>query len=177
MNVGTRINVAGAQTNNATIEKYCYSDNDANCTTNHPKWPDGGLYQWDEAMQYVTTESARGLCPAGWHIPTDAEWYTLENYLKTNGATCDASRSGADDCTSAGTRLKPGGNALFEANLAGGDFWGWGDQGSFGLFWSSSPSGPTNAWYRSVGSGSSQVGRNAYNQSFSFSVRCIRDSN
>ena len=100
MNVGTRINGATAQTNNGTIEKYCYSDTDANCTTNHPKRPDGGLYQWDEAMQYSTTEGAQGICPSGWHIPTDAEWHTLELFLTKGSGTCDGSRMG-NDCSPA----------------------------------------------------------------------------
>ena len=49
LNVGTRINGSLSQTNNGTIEKYCYNDLEANCNTH------GGLYQWDEAMQYLTT--------------------------------------------------------------------------------------------------------------------------
>src|ERR1035441_9850769 len=57
LDIGTMINSInggtngdGNQTNNGTIEKYCYNDDPANCT----KY--GGLYQWNEAMQYVTTE-------------------------------------------------------------------------------------------------------------------------
>src|SRR5680860_1027903 len=50
LNVGTMITGVTAQTNNAILEKYCYSNTESNCTTY------GGLYQWNEAMQYVTTE-------------------------------------------------------------------------------------------------------------------------
>ena len=32
-------------------------------------------------MQYVTTGGAKGICPTGWHLPTDAEWTTLTDYL------------------------------------------------------------------------------------------------
>lgn len=70
MDVGTRIDGIQPQTSNSTIEKYCYNDDPANCTIY------GGLYQWDEAMQYVTT-SITGICPPGWHIPTLAEFQTL----------------------------------------------------------------------------------------------------
>jgi uncharacterized protein (TIGR02145 family) len=59
LNIGTRIDGANNQANNGTIEKYCYSDNTSNCDTY------GGLYQWDEAMQYVTTEGTQGICPSG----------------------------------------------------------------------------------------------------------------
>jgi len=58
-----------------TIMKYCYSDNEAYCDTF------GGLYQWAEAMQYSTTPGVQGICPAGWHIPTDEEWTTLTDTL------------------------------------------------------------------------------------------------
>jgi len=58
MGVGTRVNVATTQTDNGVIEKWCYGDSDTNCTTNDPNYPDGGLYQWNEAMQYSTTPGA-----------------------------------------------------------------------------------------------------------------------
>src|ERR1035438_4575700 len=48
LDVGTRINGSNDQKNNGIIEKYCYNDDTANCT----KY--GGLYQWDEVMQYAT---------------------------------------------------------------------------------------------------------------------------
>ncbi|MDK2899323.1 MAG: hypothetical protein PWQ10_510, partial [Patescibacteria group bacterium] len=50
LNVGTKIAGTTEQTNNSTIEKYCYNNDEANCTTY------GALYQWDEAMQYTNTE-------------------------------------------------------------------------------------------------------------------------
>ena len=65
LDVGTRINLNQSPTNNGIIEKYCYNDNPTNCDTY------GGLYKWDEAMQYTTTEGAIGICPSGWHIPSD----------------------------------------------------------------------------------------------------------
>jgi len=49
LNVGTMINGSQNQTNNSTIEKYCYDNDPANCDEY------GGLYQWDEMMQYTTT--------------------------------------------------------------------------------------------------------------------------
>ncbi|MEK7635992.1 MAG: FISUMP domain-containing protein [Patescibacteria group bacterium] len=110
---GIRIAGSSDQTNNGTVEKYCYSDTDSYCTT------DGGLYQWDEAMNYGTAEGSQGICPPGWHIPTDAEQYALEDYLKDSGQTCDATRSNTWDCDTAGAKLKSGGASKFEAILAG----------------------------------------------------------
>jgi len=77
LNIGTIINSSN-QTDNDTIEKYCYGNDTTNCETY------GGLYQWNEMMQYVTTEGAQGICPTGWHLPTDAEWTDLKDLL---GAT------------------------------------------------------------------------------------------
>lgn len=57
LNIGTMINGSSDQTDNATIEKYCYNNKTANCDTY------GGLYQWTEMMQYVMTEGAQGICP------------------------------------------------------------------------------------------------------------------
>jgi uncharacterized protein (TIGR02145 family) len=55
-----------------TIRKYCYLDLETNCDIY------GGIYKWDEAMQHSTAEGAQGICPSGWHIPTDDEWKVLE---------------------------------------------------------------------------------------------------
>jgi uncharacterized protein (TIGR02145 family) len=142
LNVGTRIIGTAEQANNSVIEKYCYDNVEANCTA------DGGLYQWNEAMQYVTTPGARGICPVGWHIPTDAEWHTLENYLATG--TCNPSSQLCTwDCDPAGTALKSGGSSGFNAPLAGfrtttGTFL---YRSSGAYLWSSSESS-TNAWGR-----------------------------
>lgn len=57
---------------NDTIEKYCYGNNLANCDNY------GGLYKWNEMMQYTTQQGAQGICPPGWHIPEDEEWKILE---------------------------------------------------------------------------------------------------
>ena len=71
LNVGTTINGLDDMSDNDTIEKYCYQNDETNCDSL------GGLYQWDEMMQYVTNEGAQGICPPGWHIPTDADWKIL----------------------------------------------------------------------------------------------------
>ncbi|HRZ76910.1 MAG TPA: FISUMP domain-containing protein, partial [Bacteroidales bacterium] len=57
---------------NDTTEKYCYDNNPSECEAR------GALYDWNEAMAYDTLEGSRGICPEGWHIPTDVEWMVLE---------------------------------------------------------------------------------------------------
>ncbi|USN88456.1 MAG: hypothetical protein H6780_03095 [Candidatus Nomurabacteria bacterium] len=179
MRVGTRISASTAQTNNATIEKWCYSNSDANCTSNNPNEPDGGLYQWNEAMQYSSTQGAQGICPAGWHIPTHDEFTTLERALCTS-STCatdfpyDTTTAGYRGTTE-GTKLKPNGTAGLNFNLAGLGFSGsFSNRGTYGYVWSSSESGAF-AWSRYVLSGTAQVVRYAYGKSNGLSVRCVKD--
>ncbi|MFP4471865.1 MAG: FISUMP domain-containing protein, partial [Bacteroidales bacterium] len=71
LNLGERIDGSEEMADNGIIEKYCYDDDPANCETY------GGLYQWNEMMQYNTAGS-QGICPEGWSVPTDEEWKTLE---------------------------------------------------------------------------------------------------
>ncbi|MCK5839195.1 MAG: hypothetical protein KAG99_05065, partial [Bacteroidales bacterium] len=72
LNIGTRIDGVNDQINNSIIEKYCYNDIEDSCDVY------GGLFQWDEMMQYITDTLAQGICPTGWHIPADYEWKVLE---------------------------------------------------------------------------------------------------
>jgi uncharacterized protein (TIGR02145 family) len=80
LNVGTQLGFNVVPSNNGIIEKYCHSQLASNCTQY------GGLYQWDEMMNYTTSSNAnpsgrQGICPNGWHIPSDAEWCELENFV------------------------------------------------------------------------------------------------
>jgi len=81
IDIGTRLNVGQPQTDNSTIEKYCYNDDPNNCITY------GGLYQWNEAMQYVTISGAKGICPNGWHIPTKEQLQILESAVGNDSQT------------------------------------------------------------------------------------------
>ncbi len=78
LRVGIMVDGSVDQTNNSITEKYCYGNVSNNCTIY------GGLYQWNEMMKYGTT-GRPGICPTGWHIPTDAEWKILTDYLANNG--------------------------------------------------------------------------------------------
>jgi uncharacterized protein (TIGR02145 family) len=72
LNVGTMIQGVEEMTDNDIMEKYCYNNEPDSCT----KY--GGLYQWDEMMQYTTIRGTQGICPVDWHLPTDEEWKVLE---------------------------------------------------------------------------------------------------
>ena len=89
LDVGTMVQGSVDQADNGTIDKYCYDNNPANCDTY------GGLYQWNEAMQYSTTPGAQGICPPGWHIPTLAEFQTLQSAVGGDGNALKAVGQGA----------------------------------------------------------------------------------
>jgi uncharacterized protein (TIGR02145 family) len=164
LNVGTMILGANDQTNNSIIEKYCYNNDTANCTMH------GGLYQWNEAMQYVTTPGARGLCPEGWRIPTENELQTLKttagnssNALKAIG---QGSGAGTGTNTTGFTALLAGQRYPF-----GGDFY---FIGSAGYFWSSTQSG--SAAYRiDIYSNDNQVYFIADYKTYGFGIRCLKN--
>ncbi|MBU2483415.1 MAG: hypothetical protein KJ760_20205, partial [Proteobacteria bacterium] len=126
LDVGTRINGSQNSGNNSIIEKYCYNDDPNNCDTY------GGLYQWDEAMQYVTTERAKGICPTGWHIPTYAELQTLGTTVSNDGNALKAIGQGTG--SGAGTNTSG-----FSALLAGYRYYGgyFYNLGNYAIFWSS----------------------------------------
>jgi len=79
LDIGTRINGSVDQSNNGIIEKYCGNDDTAACS----KY--GGFYLWDEAMQYSKVEGSQGICPSGWHLPTNAEYSTLITSVGSDG--------------------------------------------------------------------------------------------
>jgi len=121
------------------------------------------------------TELAQGVCPDGWHIPTDAQQYVLENYLKDPGQSCVAGRNGWE-CDTAGSKLQVGGTSHFEGILAGyRDIGGgWGYQGFTVDFWSSTISGP-GAWDRTLDVRNASVRRILLDQAYGLSVRCLQD--
>lgn len=168
LNVGTMVTGTTEPTNDSSIQKWCYDNDTANCDS------DGGFYSWDEAMGYTTIAGTQGICAPGWHIPTDAEQNTLDQYLATG--ECDANRKGIYQCNPAGTALKPGGLSNFNALLAGFRF----NNGSFynkGLnayFWSSSES-ISDSWLRNLYSSYSGVYRNSLPKVNGASVRCLQN--
>ena len=167
LDVGTMINSTVDQTDNGSVQKYCYDDNPANCTTY------GGLYLWNEMMQYSTTPGSQGICPNEFHVPTDHEWYILEHYLDS---TVNDPNAISWRGTTVGTKLKPGGSSGFN-ELLNGYFNSDGDTfdiaGSYGLAWSSTQVDTNNTWGRNFYSGYSTVERSSGVKSDGISVRCM----
>ena len=186
LNIGARINGSLGQTNNSSIEKYCYNDLESNCNIY------GGLYQWNEMMQYVTTPGVKGICPTGWHLPTDGgEWCTVTKFLdptvncgingwsginaggKMKSTGTIQAGTGLWDSPNTGATNESG----FTAVPAGFRFGNgtFGDIGYGSYCWSSTESGTNYAWYRYLDSNASDVIRYYDSKVLGFSVRCVRD--
>ena len=164
LDLGRMVSGTADQTDNDTIEKYCYDNNPANCAAY------GALYQWNEAMQYGTTPGPVGICPPGWHVPTLTEFTTLKTGMSGDGNALKAIGQG----TGGGVGTNASG---FSALLAGhryddGDFYSLGD---FASFWSSTAYDTTYVHLLILDFGYPYVYQNAAGRRSGFSVRCLKD--
>ncbi len=168
LNIGTMIAGGINQANNGEIEKYCYDDNSANCDEY------GGLYQWDEMMEYSTMQFSQGICPTGWHVPGEDDLTTLSDFLggdeiaggkmKEEGTVhWDPPNTGATN--SSGYTALPGGYVNFYGNFY--------YLGSSCRFWSSSETSNVLALYSSLFSANTNFPQASNNKIYGYSVRCI----
>jgi uncharacterized protein (TIGR02145 family) len=163
LDVGTRINGIQNASNNVVIEKYCFNDSDANCDQ------DGGFYQWNEAMQYVTTPSAQGICPAGWHIPTFEEFQTLRLVVNDDGNALKAIGQGTND--GAGTNAS-GFSALLLGCNEDGNFH---HRSMFAYYWSSTEYIEPTSIYMTLNYYGNGIGTYQNWKRYGYCIRCIRD--
>jgi uncharacterized protein (TIGR02145 family) len=146
---------------------------EAKATENYETY--GVLYNWPAFM-------TEGICPSGWHIPSDGEWQTMEislgmseseasqtdwrgspvgDYMKSTSGW----NSGGNGSNSSGFNGLPGG-ASYSGNFI--------NYGHYGIWWSASESG-SSSWVRELKSDQVNVYRNYFNRIFGFSARCVRD--
>jgi len=142
---------------------WCYYGKDSELTKKF-----GKLYNW------FAVNDKRGIAPEGWHIPSDAEWAIMINFLrgesvaggkmKTSTLWYTPNKGATNSC---GFSALPGGiryaNGIFD------------NTGKYGCFWSSSKFNNTNAWARHLCSDYSGVGHGNYDIRDGLSVRCVRD--
>lgn len=159
---------------NTTAGAYAIYNNDpANDVTY------GKLYNW------YTTVDTRGLCPTGWHVPTDCEWMYLEGSLGMSVA--DQETAGYRGTTEGGALkattnwLSPNTGATNSSGFTGfpGGYRSvngpYTNIGYSGGWWSSTEDDSGTAWNRGLYYSSSSVGRDGNDKRYGFSVRCVRD--
>lgn len=171
--------------NNNTDDAYCFYDNNANSEY-------GALYTYAAAIgDNWTRDNAQGqgICPDGWHLPSDEEWKILEGTADTQFPVGD---SEWDDYGSrgydSGTHMKStsgwesngnGDNSSGFAALPGGgrDYDGgvFSYAGYYGYWWSATEGISNTSWNRHLGYISADVHRSYNSKSYGYSVRCTRD--
>jgi uncharacterized protein (TIGR02145 family) len=217
LNTGTTVPAHTEQT--IAGQKWCYGDIPANCTTY------GGLYEWASAMNIdysynnnwatvtigIANETCdpcgpstshggvQGICPNGFHIPSDMEWsryeYCLENTIdpkgntslatfQTTGTWCGSTTPGVGP----GDKMKGGGTAMWGSTdtgtnssgfnaLPGGNIYYGSSSGLnlHGYYQSVTEQWATTMWHRVLLAGSAQVARTEYYKIMAMSVRCLQD--
>ena len=142
---------------------YGYEGSDveeAKATSNYETY--GVLYNWPAVM-------TEGLCPSGWHIPSDGEFTQLTDFLGEDAGYEMKSTTGWNDggngSNSSGFTGLPGGY-----RYSGGFY----HFGYYGFWWSASESG-SNSWDRGLSNGDGSVSRYGSSRDYGFSARCVRD--
>jgi uncharacterized protein (TIGR02145 family) len=158
--------------NNSIVEKHCYDNVADSCAVY------GGLYEWNEMMNYSSTPGSQGICPASWHIPSAAEWDALSTYLGGNTVAgghlketgyryWKPSNSGADNSSGfsafGGGTFRPAGYNYFYLIREGG------------IYWTSNPNGSTWAYRRDLSYLNGELNPYTCERYHSFSVRCVKN--
>ena len=181
-------NLTDGEWNSTTSGALAVYGEDAGCQDNSPYGnacdPAWSLNEYGRLYNWYAVDDERGLCPMGWHVPTDGEYMTLEMEL---GMSESEANSGAWRGTDQGTQMKTtygwydGGNGTNSSGFSGfpgglretsGYFYA---AGFDGFWWSSSPSG-SYGWYRYLTSDHSNVSRSNDLLRYGFSVRCLKDA-
>jgi uncharacterized protein (TIGR02145 family) len=170
-----------ANLNYASANSWCYQDNSSYCNTY------GRLYTWDAASGGTTSSAnpsgVQGVCPTGWHLPSDAEWKQLEMELGMTQVQADATGGRGTDqgnqlksttlWTAGGSATNSSGFTALPGGLrnTSGTF---GHLGNIGRWWSATEDG-SNAWHRDLYFVNATVSRYTDDKGIGYAVRCLRD--
>ncbi len=154
---------------NLTTGAWTYYNNDA---ANNDKY--GKLYNWYAVSP--TTNGNKNICPTGWHVPTDAEWTVLTDYLggesvaggkmKEVGTISWNSPNTDATNTSLFTGL-PGGYRGVSGNSV--------EIGNIGYWWSSTEYTSSLSWSRYLNNNDGNVFKYNVGMHDGFSIRCLKD--
>jgi uncharacterized protein (TIGR02145 family) len=159
----------GTQWSNLTTSAWAYCNNDA---VNNAKY--GKLYNWYTLSP--TMNGNKNVCPSGWHVPTDAEWTVLTEYL--GGEIIAGGKMKEVGITSWNSPNTYATNISFFTGIPAGERYfggGYGDIGRFGYWWSSTEDGEGGVWNRKLYLNNGYIGSNHGSKGDGFSVRCLKD--
>ena len=187
---GTSIPVSSSASSQ-TAYRYNPNKNAANVATY------GCLYNWKAVMRNSSSSSAspsgvQGVCPTGWHVPSDSEWTQLTNYVSGQSQyKCNSSNNNIAKALASTTGWKTNSNTCavgntqsnnnatgFSAAPAGGYYGGDVGTGNFGYsadFWSATASNGTNAYRRVLLNSNALVSTTNSDKKYGCSVRCIKN--
>lgn len=153
-------------TNNGIIEKYCYNNLQEYCDTF------GGLYSWEEMMQYVEVEGTQGICPDGWHPASNYEWNVLEAFADTVANNPNAALYLKDESF--------GGTNIYGMSIIGcgstNNMGGWYSL-EWGDYWTSTPQMSGDRTARYFKNDINHIYTNNFNMDQAKGVRCLKNSN
>ena len=155
----------------------------------------GLLYNWAAVMHGTSSSSTNpsgvmGICPVGWHVPSDTEWDEMEETVRSNSAyRCNGVENNIAKALASQTGWNPSTNDCAVGNepstnnatgfgaLPAGGFGSSlnGPSGSSRTYFWSATMGGSGAWARYLGSNDAALGRKSYYTASWFSVRCLRD--
>ena len=157
------------QWQNNTTGAWAYYNNDA---ANNAKY--GKLYNWYTVSK--TSNGNKNVCPTGWHVPTDAEWTVLTDYLGGESVAGGKMKEvGTSNWIYPNTDAT---NTSLFTGLPGGYRYDVGNYyyiGYNGYWWSSSESNAYSAWYRNLFYSDGDAFRYNASKRLGLSVRCLRD--
>jgi len=162
----------------------CYDNQDAYCNTY------GRLYDWVTVMgfpsncysmncTFIVQAKYRGICPSGWHVPSDDEWTALTDVvggastagtkLKSTSGWYDGNNSYRPGTNDYGFSALPGGAGDYSTGLSN-------SAGSYGFWWSATEDDADRAWHRRMGYDLERVEKTNYSKAYLYSLRCVEDS-
>jgi uncharacterized protein (TIGR02145 family) len=148
---------------NNTDSAYCYYSNSTDSLAKY-----GALY---------TYAAAKNACPTGWHLPSDAEWTELENYISNDGhsGTEGTALKSTSGWNNSGNGTDNYGFSALPGGFRGSSNGTFNYVGYYGYWWSATGYNSSDAYLRSLDYNNSVVNRHNYGKSNGFSVRCVRD--
>ncbi len=135
----------------------------------------GALYTWEEAINYKLPDASKivqGICPDGWHLPSDKEWDELCNTLDPSTKSNKNGWLGKNIAVVLIDSTKNKFNAKFAGNAVSNWYF---YLNNMSYFWTSSKYSSASAYYRCLTKDSKQIYKGAGDIKIGMSVRCIKN--